>query len=103
MTMTIETEIPVHIEDGELVVSADHAGLKLTKLRLVETGAGAFGRGTATLRWKAEIMFRDGTEDIRTFEEIKELHNIVERGPDWNEIDKIVFTLNRRSDGLDAA
>jgi hypothetical protein len=50
------------------------------------------------LRWKTEILFRDGTEDIQTFEELAELQGIVERGPDWNEIDKIIITLNLRSD-----
>jgi hypothetical protein len=38
--MNIETEIPVRIEDGELIVSPEHTGLKLTKLRLVETRDG---------------------------------------------------------------
>jgi hypothetical protein len=35
---------------------------------------------------------------IVQFEEIADLHNIVERGPDWNEIEQIMITLNRTSD-----
>lgn len=53
----------------------------------------------ASLRWRAQITYNDGTlgTDI-TFEELDELQAIVERGPDWNVIHKIVVTLNRRSD-----
>jgi hypothetical protein len=58
----------------------------------------------------AEIHYRDGAvldeapdrqthanPDIVAFEELHELHRIVERGPDWNDIDRIVITLNRPS------
>jgi hypothetical protein len=31
------------------------------------------------------------------FEELVELHHLVEMGPDWNEIQQIVVTLNRPS------
>ena len=34
---------------------------------------------------------------VIAFEELHDLHEIVERGPDWNEIERIVVTLNRRS------
>jgi hypothetical protein len=53
------------------------------------------------LRWRAVIDFRNGSRTVATIEEIEELHPIVERGPDWNTIDKIVITLNRRSDDSD--
>ena len=49
-------------------------------------------------RWMAEITYRNGTPpSLVQFEEIADLHNIVERGPDWNEIEQIVVTLNRSS------
>jgi hypothetical protein len=52
----------------------------------------------ANKRWMAEITYRNGVEPlIVQFEEILELHNIVENGPDWNEIEQIVVTLNRSS------
>jgi hypothetical protein len=60
---------------------------------------------TATeLRWKAAIDFRNGSKTVATFEEIGGiLGDVVERGPNWNEIDQIVITLNRRSDDKAAA
>jgi hypothetical protein len=47
-------------------------------------------------RWMAEISYLTGrpTETV-SFEEIADLDNIIELGPDWNEIDQIVVTLNR--------
>lgn len=47
-------------------------------------------------RWMAEITYLDGRPQQTTeFEELEDLDEIVERGPDWNTIDKIVITLNR--------
>lgn len=46
-------------------------------------------------RWMAEIYYHDAPMEIVTFEELEELHDIVERGPDWNTIDRIVVSLNR--------
>jgi hypothetical protein len=49
-------------------------------------------------RWMAEITYRDGTEpQVVAFEEIADLHDIVERGPNWNAIEQIVVTLNLSS------
>ncbi|HEX9231344.1 MAG TPA: hypothetical protein VF869_05520 [Jatrophihabitantaceae bacterium] len=46
----------------------------------------------------AEITYRTGrTMAVVAFEELRELHDIVERGPNWNEIDQIVVTLNLSS------
>jgi hypothetical protein len=46
----------------------------------------------------AEITYRDGTEPaIVEFEEICELHWIVELGPNWNTIENIIVTLNLSS------
>jgi hypothetical protein len=46
-------------------------------------------------RWMAEITYLTGRPaKTVSFEEIADLHNIIERGPDWNEIDQIVVTLN---------
>jgi len=46
-------------------------------------------------RWMAEISYLDGTQECVAFEELEDLDEIVERGRDWNTIDKIVITLNR--------
>jgi hypothetical protein len=46
----------------------------------------------------AEITYNNGRAPvIAQFEELSDLHNIVQRGPDWNEIEQIVITLNRPS------
>jgi len=46
----------------------------------------------------AEITYRDGTPtNVVTFEELHELHEIVELGPNWNDIEAIVITLNMSS------
>jgi hypothetical protein len=57
----------------------------------------------------AEIHYRDGADlvapngavhtnpEVVAFEEIADLHHIVELGPDWNDIERIVITLNRTS------
>ena len=54
-------------------------------------------------RWMAEIHYRigqvDGADAVDlvtvSFEEVEDLDEIIERGPDWNTIDQIVITLNR--------
>jgi hypothetical protein len=53
-----------------------------------------------TARWKAVIHYRteSGLLDVEHgIEEIEDLHDIVERGPDWNVIDRIVITLDRKA------
>ena len=53
-------------------------------------------------RWRAIIVFRtdDGQEQIEHFfEEIADLHQIIEHGPDWNRMIYCVVTLNRPDDG----
>jgi hypothetical protein len=48
-------------------------------------------------RWMAEIYYQNGlSPQIVAFEELEELQEIVERGPDWNDIEKIEVHLNRR-------
>ncbi|MCO5056941.1 MAG: hypothetical protein M9905_03445 [Rhizobiaceae bacterium] len=49
-------------------------------------------------RWKAVIEYRgDGETQIveHYFEEISELHLIIERGPEWNRLVCCTVTLNR--------
>lgn len=51
-------------------------------------------------RWMAEIYYHHRTElptNVVEFEELEELHDIVEHGPDWNKITQITVTLNRPS------
>lgn len=49
------------------------------------------------LRWLAIVTYRGEAGPIEVdhhFEELEELHTIIERGPDWNTIVSIVVTLN---------
>ena len=49
-------------------------------------------------RWHATIYYRSETGGVdveHDFEELEDLHDIVERGPDWHTIDKVVVTLAR--------
>ncbi|MGY3527306.1 hypothetical protein [Bradyrhizobium sp. USDA 4452] len=49
-------------------------------------------------RWMAEISYNNGSpQETRLFEELDELHNIIERGPHWNTIEHIVVKLINRS------
>lgn len=52
-------------------------------------------------RWRAVVTYRSseaGPVDVEHFiEEIDDLADIVERGPDWNAIERIEITLNRTS------
>jgi len=53
-------------------------------------------------RWKAVIAYRtkDGSADVEHFfEEISDLHLIIEHGPDWNSLIRCTITLNRTDDG----
>jgi hypothetical protein len=55
-------------------------------------------------RWKATIDYRvdEGVASVEHyFEEISELHLIIEHGPDWNLLIRCVVTLNRPDDGED--
>ena len=52
----------------------------------------------ADKRWKAVIEYRteDGAESVEHyFEELSELHLIIEHGPDWNLLIRCTITLNR--------
>ena len=49
------------------------------------------------LRWLAIVTYRGEAGPIEVdhhFEELEELHTIIERGPDWNTIVSIVVTLS---------
>ena len=52
------------------------------------------------MRWIATIFYRseNGIVDVcHEIEEICDLHDLVERGPDWNAIDRIEIRLQRRT------
>ena len=44
-------------------------------------------------RWIASVYTLDPVEPVHEweFDEIEELHELVENGPDWNDIDEIVI------------
>jgi hypothetical protein len=47
------------------------------------------------IRWISEISYRDRRPPaVVVFEKLEQLDEIVERGPDWREIESIVVTLN---------
>jgi len=53
-------------------------------------------------RWRAVIEYQHRTGPIiieHFFEEITELHNIIERGPEWNTLVRCTVTLNRDDEG----
>ena len=53
-------------------------------------------------RWKAVIEYRtdDGSTSVEHyFEEMSDLHLIVEHGPDWNLLIRCTVTLNRPDGG----
>ncbi len=53
-------------------------------------------------RWKAVIEYRthEGQKQVEYFfEEISDLHLIIEHGPDWNFLIRCTVTLNRVDDG----
>jgi hypothetical protein len=55
-------------------------------------------------RWKAVIEHHTETGESRVehyFEEIADLHLIIEHGPDWNRLVRCTITLNRPDDGED--
>ncbi|RIK97576.1 MAG: hypothetical protein DCC74_07195 [Proteobacteria bacterium] len=56
----------------------------------------------AEKRWKAVIEYRsdEGVTSVEHyFEEISDLHLIIEHGPDWNLLIRCIVTLNRPDDG----
>lgn len=53
-------------------------------------------------RWKAVIEYETGDGPKNTehyFEEISDLHLIIEHGPDWNSLIRCTITLNRPDHG----
>ena len=48
-------------------------------------------------RWMVEIKYFDGEQSTVAVEELEQIQEIVERGPDWNKIDVIEIRLNRPS------
>ena len=58
----------------------------------------------ASRRWRAVLEYRTdrGLESIEHFfEEISDLHMIIEHGPDWNHLKCCTVTLNRPDIGED--
>jgi hypothetical protein len=53
-------------------------------------------------RWKAIILYRmDGDQFVDVehfFEEIEELHDLIERGPHWDTLIRCTVTLNRAAE-----
>ena len=45
-------------------------------------------------RWHVEVSYKSDRKTlVKRIEEIAELHDLIEHGPDWREIDQIVVTL----------
>lgn len=58
------------------------------------------GKVETLYRWRAVATYRteNGPVDlIHSFEELAELEEKIENGPDWNTLEKIVVTLGRVS------
>lgn len=55
-------------------------------------------------RWKAIIEYRadEGPKSVdHYFDEISDLHRIIERGPDWKRLIRCTVTLNRSDAGTE--
>jgi hypothetical protein len=55
-------------------------------------------------RWKAVIEYEHQNGPIKIehyFEEIADLHLIIEHGPDWNTLTRCTVTLNRHDGGAE--
>jgi len=55
-------------------------------------------------RWKAIIEYHTENGPLQVehyFEEIADLHSIIEHGPDWNTLIRCIVTLNRGDDGAE--
>jgi hypothetical protein len=55
-------------------------------------------------RWIATVIYRSdhgALDNVFLIEELNELQSIVERGPDWNALDKIEIRLNPRRQNYD--
>lgn len=53
-------------------------------------------------RWKAIVEYRTDSGFAiveHYFEEMSDLHLIIEHGPDWNSLIRCTITLNRSDDG----
>lgn len=53
------------------------------------------------LRWKATAYYRSDSGPIdveHDFEELFELHDLLEKGPHWSTLIRIEIVLNRNSD-----
>jgi hypothetical protein len=47
-------------------------------------------------RWMVEVSYRDGSSPlIFVVEELEDIDERIELGPDWHTIEQIVITLNR--------
>jgi hypothetical protein len=55
-------------------------------------------------RWKVIIEYRTDTGRLTVehlLEEISELHQVIEKGPDWNTLIRCTVTLNRPDGGTE--
>jgi hypothetical protein len=55
-------------------------------------------------RWIATVIYRSdqgALDNVFLIEELSELQSIIERGPDWNALDKIEIRLNPRRQNYD--
>ena len=51
----------------------------------------------AEFRWTATIVTDDNKEIVKQFDEMDELHEIVESGPSWYVLKHIIITYNRKN------
>jgi hypothetical protein len=55
-------------------------------------------------RWIVTVIYRSDQgelDNVFLIEELSELQSIIERGPDWNALDKIEIRLNPRRQNYD--
>lgn len=58
-------------------------------------------KNAPVMRWQVTIWYRSelGSLDVQhAVDEIEEVHDLVEAGPDWNTVEKIEIVLANKSD-----
>ena len=56
---------------------------------------------SALMRWNVTVWYRtdNGSIDVmHAIEELENLHDLIERGPDWNAVERIEIKLARKSE-----
>jgi hypothetical protein len=83
-------------EDTDYALDLELQPSQTLHIDSVETSTGQVVRGQFDDRWMVEVTYNDGKPQlIFVVCELEDIHDRIERGPDWRTIEHIVVTLNR--------